>query len=95
VTVSEERRKQLSRAGRIGGLRRWVKHPHSKDDFSAARQALADSFRAGHGCSLCGSFTEIPADATEADREAAAKRLRRTHYRNLSERAVAKRRAEG
>jgi hypothetical protein len=93
--ITEARRKQLQRAGRIGGNRRWVRYPHVKDDFSAARQAFADSFRQGHGCSVCGPLIAIPAGATEADREAAAKRLRRTHYRNLSERAVAKRRAEG
>lgn len=91
----EERRKQLSRAGRIGGLRRWIKHPHSKDDFSEARRRFKESFRSGHGCVACGEYVAIPADATEAERDEAATRLRRTHYRNLADRAVAKRRADG
>ena len=94
MTVTDERRAQLSRAGRIGGLRRWIKHPHTKDDFSAARKAFADSFTAGHGCSVCGPAVAIPPYLPIERREVMATNARKRHYRLLAERAVAKRRAQ-
>jgi len=92
--VSPERRRQLSRAGRIGGLRRWIIHPDLKDDVSRARATYDQSFLSGHGCAACGPYVAIPAHLPSEQQERLSKSMRRKHFQRLADRAVAKRRAQ-
>jgi hypothetical protein len=47
--ISEARRRQLSRAGRLGGETLWVRHPNRVPDPTAASAAYQLSFEIAHG----------------------------------------------
>jgi hypothetical protein len=47
--LTEERRRQLSHAGRLGALTLWTRHPDRIPDVTAAQQAFTVSFHSGHG----------------------------------------------
>lgn len=96
MTISEERRRQLSRAGRLGGLRRWIRHPEARHGvMDNAQQTFRRSFLLGHGCAACGDYVALDRKLPDDRRRALAERLRRFHYQRLAERAVAARRKNG
>lgn len=89
--VTPERREQLRRAGRKGGMRRWILHPSTPGMFDKAQAAFRRTFLDGHGCAACGEHVSI-AHLEGADRRKAAERLRRLHYQNLAARSAEVRR---
>lgn len=94
MDVTEERRAQLSRAGKIGGRRRWITNPVPPEGiFDAAQAKFRQSFIAGHQCRACPKVTAIDQALPDAVKRLAAERLRREHYRNLALRSAAKRAA--
>jgi hypothetical protein len=94
MDVTDERRAQLSRAGKIGGRRRWITHPVPPEGiFDEAQRRFRLSFLTGHECKACPK-TDIDPTWPEEVRRKAAERLRRDHYRRLAERSAAKRAAE-
>jgi hypothetical protein len=95
MEVTEERRVQLSLAGKIGGRRRWILHPEVPPDvFEAARAAFRQSFQLGHQCRACRKATVIDQALPDDVKRTVAERLRREHYRNLALLSARKRAAE-
>lgn len=95
MDVTDARRRQLSRAGKIGGRRRWITHPVAPEGiFDAAQDKFRQSFNVGHSCRACPKATVIDKTLPDAVKRTIAERLRREHYRNLALRSAAKRGAE-
>jgi hypothetical protein len=94
MEVTDERRAQLSEAGKRGGRRRWIKHPVAPEGiFDEAQRRFRESFLIGHVCKACPAFL-IDQSLPDAVKRTVAERLRRDHYRRLAERSAAKRRSE-
>lgn len=64
--------------GRLGGLVRSATHD-GLTVTQAARSRFTESFRDGHGCSVCPAIV-IPPDISHTERERRAAVLRRMHY---------------
>lgn len=94
MALTETRREQQARAGRIGGRARWIHHPHAPEGiFDEAQRRFRLSFLIGHGCRACPQI-DLDPTLSDEDRRLAAERLRRLHYQRLAERSAAKRRSE-
>lgn len=95
MDVTDERRAQLSAAGKIGGRRRWITHPLPTEGvFDEAQKRFRLSFQFGHSCRACPKATVIDQSLPDDVKRLAAERLRREHYRNLALRSAAKRASE-
>ena len=95
MNESSERLAQLSRAGKIGGRRRWITHPIPTEGvFDAAHAKFRQSFLLGHSCKACPKVTVIDQALPDDVKRTVAERLRREHYRNLALLSAAKRASE-
>jgi hypothetical protein len=68
--------------GRLGGLVRSATHDGATVT-KAARSTFTDSFRVGHGCSVCPPI-EIPIDLPANERARRAAVLRKLHYTRVA-----------
>jgi hypothetical protein len=95
MNETPERLAQLSRAGKIGGRRRWITNPTAREGiFDAAQAKFRQSFLLGHTCRACPKATVIDQTLPDDVKRTIAERLRREHYRNLALRSAAKRASE-
>lgn len=95
MEITDERRAQLSAAGKAGGRRRWITHPIPTEGvFDAAQAKFRQSFLEGHSCKACPKVTVIDQSLPDGVKRTTAERLRREHYRNIALRSAAKRRSQ-
>ena len=86
IELTEDERKGLRKAGRVGGLR-YAANNDVHAATARARAAKESRWILGHGCKVCGPRIDIPSDLPQEERERRATALKKLHYTLMAERS--------